>query len=364
LKILLLSAYDAVSHKRWREGLVRHLDSYEWTVLSLPPRNFAWRNRGNALTWARNSSDILTAGYDRVLATSMVDLAELRGLVPELTQIPNAVYFHENQFAYPERLERKEGQNYHLTNIFTALAADRVLFNTQFNRQSMLEGIRTLLKAMPDCIPSGVVETIEDRSEVIPVPLEEHCYLNHVTPADSTPLTFVWNHRWEHDKAPERFFHVLFELADKDIPFQVHIMGQRFRDCPPVYDEARERLGDQILTWGHVSDDGEYRKILTTSDVVMSTSLHDFQGLAVLEAAAAGCVPLVPDRLAYRELFEERFRYPSYEKDAEQEKLGLSAVLAGMCEDPRTVRQTHVPSPDWLSWENLTETYRAVLENM
>ncbi len=362
MKILLLSAYDAASHKRWREQLVRHLDTYEWTVLSLPPRNFAWRSRGNALTWACNSADILTAGYDRVLATSMVDLAGLRGLIPELSEIPTAVYFHENQFAYPERLERKEGQNYQLTNIFTALTADSVLFNSQYNRQSMLEGITTLLKMMPDCIPSGVVETIEDRSEIIPVPLEKHCYLKHVPPADCSPLTLVWNHRWEHDKAPERFFHVLFALADKDIPFKVHVMGQRFRDCPPIFDQARERLCDQILTWGYVSNEEDYRKILAASDVTMSTSLHDFQGLAVLEAVAAGCVPLVPDRLAYREFFEDRFRFPSLPEYAKRENEGLLEILVRMCSDPRSVRETPVPSLDWLSWENQSEAYRTVLE--
>ncbi|TNF48712.1 DUF3524 domain-containing protein [bacterium] len=362
MKILLLSAYDAASHKRWREQLVRHLDNYEWTVLALPPRNFAWRSRGNALTWARNETDILTAGYDHVLATSMVDLAGLRGLIPEISQIPTAVYFHENQFAYPERLERKEGQNYQLTNIFTALAADRVLFNSQYNRQSMLDGIRTLLRMMPDCIPSGVLETVEDRSEVIPVPLEDHCYLKHVPAADGSPLTLVWNHRWEHDKAPERFFRVMFELVDRDIPFRVHIMWQRFRDCPPIFEQARERLRDQIITWGYVSDEERYRRILSTSDVIISTSLHDFQGLAVLEAVAAGCVPLVPDRLAYRELFEDRFRFPSLPKDAERESEGLLEILVRMCADPRSVRETSPPPLDWLSWKRQSDAYIAVLE--
>ena len=271
------------------------------------------------MTWACNNKDVLEEGYDRILATSMVDLAGLRGLIPALGGIPAVVYFHENQFAYPERLERKEGQNYQLTNIFSALAADKVIFNSHYNRQSMIDGVKTLLKMMPDCIPSGVVEKIDEGSEVIPVPLEDHCYLEHITQPDSSPLTFVWNHRWEYDKAPERFFQALFELADRGCPFKTHIMGQQFRDCPPVFEQARKYLRDQIITWGFVSDEAEYRRILSTSDVIMSTSLHDFQGLAVLEAVAAGCVPLVPDRLAYRELFEDRFRFPSYPKDSEEE---------------------------------------------
>ena len=51
MKILLLSAYDAQSHKRWRTGLVAQFPEYQWTVLSLAARFFSWRLRGNAYSW-------------------------------------------------------------------------------------------------------------------------------------------------------------------------------------------------------------------------------------------------------------------------------------------------------------------------
>ncbi len=49
----------------------------------------------------------------------------------------------------------------------------------------------------------------------------------------------------------------------------------------------------------------EYQALLQQSNVVLSTALHDFQGIAVLEGVAAGCIPVVPNRLAYPELFEK-----------------------------------------------------------
>ena len=364
MKILLLSAYDAVSHRLWREGLVRHLDEHDWTVLSLPPRNFAWRSRGNALSWAFGSREVLTAGYDRIVATSMVNLAELRGLVPELVPIPAIVYFHENQFAYPERLERKEGQNYQFTNIFTALAAQRVVFNSEYNRRTLLEGARWLLKAMPDCVPQGIVDVIEGRSLVLQVPLDERCFVPHVKPPDASPLTIVWNHRWEYDKAPERFFNALYTLDDQGADFTVHVLGQRFRDCPEVFDEGKERLRKHIGRWGYVENEDEYREILSTSDVVLSTSLHDFQGLAVLEAVAAGCYPLVPDRLAYREIFPEEYRYESRPDDPQAECEMLSERLQRICSDPSLVREVSPLDLTNLSWREMEGGYRALIDSM
>jgi hypothetical protein len=55
--------------------------------------------------------------------------------------------------------------------------------------------------------------------------------------------------------------------------------------------------------WGFVEHRQDYLELVQRSDVVLSTALHDFQGLSMLEAAALGCSPLAPDRLAYPEWF-------------------------------------------------------------
>jgi glycosyltransferase involved in cell wall biosynthesis len=306
--------------------------------------------------------ETLERGYDLIVATSMTDLAELKGIAPSLASTPTIVYFHENQFAYPERKARKEYQNYKLTNIYTALAADKVLFNSEYNRSTLLEGARELLTAMPDLVPEGIVESIRNRSEVLPVPLEDDCYRSgrHA----QGPLRIVWNHRWEHDKAPGRFFRALYMLRDRNIPFKVSIVGQRFRDCPGEFEEAVRGLQDHLLTWGFVENERSYRSLLGSSDLVVSTALHDFQGLAVLEAVAAGCRPLVPDRVAYPEFIPEEFRYASFEGDEEREVHILCRHLEELCRDPEKSRRMNIPDLHHLSWQVLGERYKEIMEEV
>ena len=102
MKVLLLSAYAAQSHVHWRRSLEVMFPQWRWQILELPPRHFSWRIRGNPLHWAQRDRALLEQDYDVLVATSMVDLATLRGLVPALAGLPSILYFHENQFAYPQ----------------------------------------------------------------------------------------------------------------------------------------------------------------------------------------------------------------------------------------------------------------------
>jgi len=160
MKVLLLSAYDAASHRHWRETLVAQFPEWDWQVLTLPARYFAWRIRGNSLSWAFGQRELLEQPYDLVIATSMTDLSALRGMVPVLAQIPTLVYFHENQFAYPESGREYGSVEPKVLNIYTALAADYVLFNSGYNRNSFLAGAQALLKKLPDQVPAGGDRTL------------------------------------------------------------------------------------------------------------------------------------------------------------------------------------------------------------
>src|SRR5690606_3402705 len=123
----------------------------------------------------------------------------------------------------------------------------------------------------------------------------------------------VWNHRWEYDKGPTRLFAMLGRLfqnrSSSDCSIIFHIVGQQFRQTPAVFDEIKQLLFDNnaLGNWGYIDGAEEYQQLLRESHVVISTALHDFQGLSILEAVAAGCIPLVPNRQAYPEWFNEDY---------------------------------------------------------
>jgi glycosyltransferase involved in cell wall biosynthesis len=364
MRILLLSAYDAHSHRRWRQGLVAAFPEWQWTVLTLPPRFFSWRVRGNSLSWAFSERKTLEQPYDVLIATSMTDLSALKGLVPALASIPSLVYCHENQFVYPDH---REGQRIEpkITSLYTLLSADRVVFNSAWNRESFLAGAQALLAQMPDAVPPGVVESIAGKSCILPVPLEQRWFDRRTSDADGEQhFTIVWNHRWEYDKAPERLFGALLKLHEAGEDFRVHVTGQQFRQQPPVFDEMYPRLQPHIGEWGMVDSESDYQLLLQHSHVVLTTALHEFQGLAVLEAVASGCVPLAPDRLAYRDYIPDDCRYLSFPDDADAESSAIAVQLQSLCSRFEAGGLPVAPLVEHLSWERLASAYREEINGL
>lgn len=248
MRVLLLSAYEAVSHRYWAQSLMAQLDDIEWTLLSLPPRHFAWRIRGNPLSWMLKAHDTLSQAFDVVLATSMVDLATLVGLFPHLGRAKKVVYFHENQFAYPESSDQMPQVEAKMVNLYTALAADSVVFNSAYNRDSFIDGARAFLKKMPENLPAAKpLEALRERAMVMPVPIGDSSEPGHQRAFKKTvPQRIVWNHRWEYDKNPDDFFTVLFALSDAGVAFELAVLGQRFRQVPAIFAEAEQRLAKHL----------------------------------------------------------------------------------------------------------------------
>ena len=336
---LLLSAYDATSHRRWREGLVAHTASapLDWITLTRPARHFAWRMRENSASWAFGpASETLQHPHALVLATSVTDLSALRGFAPALTRAPNILYFHENQSAYPWR-ERARGNALHLRlqEIYAALSADALVFNTAFNHDTFMDGARELLHAMPDGVPDALLAKLEHNTHIIPVGLDPGCFAPRAPREERVQL--VWNHRWEYDKAPERLIAALELVVERGLGdlFELHLLGQSFRKVPTSMQRARQTLSDQLATFGFVEDRQGYLELLSRADIALSTALHEFQGLATLEAIAAGAHPLTPDRLAYTEYVPRSWRFTSTPDDESSEVRALADHLSERLSDQR-----------------------------
>jgi len=301
--VLLLSAYRADSHAAWADWLCNAFPAFTWQRAELPGRHFRWRIRGNPLSWVDEFSG---PAPDALVATSMVDLATLRGLHPALAHVPALYYFHENQFAYPVGEHQARSIEPQMVQLYGALAADQVVFNSRFNRDSFLDGVGQLLARMPDAVPGGIVERLTARTAVLPVPIRP------VAPAaaDRDERLILWNHRWEYDKAPDAFADAVLELARRGLDFRLALLGARPPRAPAPLQALRQRFGERIVADGRVPR-AEYQAILGRAGIAVSTALHEFQGLAMLEAVGAGAAPLVPDALAYTEQYPAEYRYPA-----------------------------------------------------
>lgn len=347
-RVLLLSAYDALSHRRWRESLVAMLPECDWQVLTLPPRHFSWRVRGNALSWAFGAERaVLEQGYDLVIATSMCDLAGLRAFLPALARVPALVYVHENQFDYPQQQARQKRVEPAMMSLTTLAAADQIVFNSAYNRGSFLHGARRLLRFMPDRRPLALIDQIEQRSCVMPVILPNDCFVQRN--AQPGALRVIWNHRWEYDKAPDRLLNALRLLRQRRVEIRLALIGQQFRQVPQAIEQIQTEFRDWLWVDGPVAGDQAYRQVLAQGDVAVSTALHDFQGLAVLEAMAAGCLACVPDRLAYPEFVPKAQLYAGDTESAPRDAEALAVTLQLRATEKARGQLPDPTPPEWLA---------------
>ncbi len=176
LSILALEPYYGGSHRAVLDTLVEYVDA-DWHLLTLPARKWKWRMRGAAITFA-SQADALSrrlgsAPFDLVFASTFLNLAEWRGLVPPpIAAVPAILYFHENQLVYPNRHTAEWDLQFPLTNITSALSAERCVFNTEWNRDRFLAEIPAFIRQFPDCRPSGLADRIAEKSEVLHPPFD------------------------------------------------------------------------------------------------------------------------------------------------------------------------------------------------
>uniref|UniRef100_A0A182NUZ7 tRNA-queuosine alpha-mannosyltransferase n=1 Tax=Anopheles dirus TaxID=7168 RepID=A0A182NUZ7_9DIPT len=302
-QILILEAFYGGSHKQLVDVLLKHLNEAEYDLLTIPAKKWHWCARMSALQFAGRIP--ATHQYRTLFCSSVLNLAELVGMRTDLATCRKIVYFHENQLCYPVRDAKERDVQYGINQITTCLCADTVLFNSRYNMESFLDSIQTFLNIVPNMSFKGVRDKIAPKCGVLYFPIEfgklSTRSVENVE-GESKPLHLIWPHRWEHDKNPEQLVDALLALQAKGVNFRVSILGERFDTIPACFGDLEERLLGKVIHFGPLPRP-EYFQTLAAGDVVLSTALHEFYGVAMLEAVYSGCVPLAPNRLVYPELY-------------------------------------------------------------
>ncbi len=358
LRILAVEPFYGGSHRTFLDGLSAR-SSHEWVLLTQPARHWKWRMRASAFELVPEV-DRLEGDFDLLFASSYLDLACLLGLRPELSSQASVVYFHENQLTYPVRQEDERDFHFAMTHLTSIQCADEVWFNSRWHRDDFVSALHGFLDRCPSEHKSLWSHLGEGFGRVEPLGLDLRSLERHPRKREGE-LAILWNHRWEYDKAPERFYEALCRLEESGAAFRLAVCGERFSEVPEAFGRIRERFYSRLAHFGWVENREEYESLLCRCDVVVSTADHDFFGMSVVEAAYAGCHPLLPRRLSYPELFpEDEHSEFFYETDEE-----LAEKLIVMAKDPGIARGLDLRA--WLGrydWEVRAPAFDAAFQRV
>ncbi len=262
--------------------------------------------RGAALHFIKKISNL--DSYDGLITTDLMSLSDFKALAKQKCP-PSLVYFHENQFTYPLAPGEHMDYQFGFTDITTALAADRVIFNSQTHRDAFFEMLPKFIRMMPEFRPGWVVEEISARAEV----LHPGCRFSskELTEQEFTrkaPPLIIWNHRWEFDKNPAEFFQALDAVSQAGADFRLALLGENCQKVPKAFIAARRRYGERIVQYGFVESRRQYLDWLAQGAIVISTARQENFGIAMVEAIRFGCLPLLPARLVYPEIIPIRYQ--------------------------------------------------------
>lgn len=366
LRILFIEPFYGGSHQEFADGLACY-SRHEIDLHTLPARFWKWRMRSSALYFFETI--VQPEKYDLLLVTDMISITDLKALWGERCP-PIVLYFHENQLSYPVPKSRRIDLEFGFNNITSALAADKVVFNSHYHKEAFLSSFTDLIKLMPGYIPKFVSKEFVSKFQV----LYPGCRLlnfqkEHLTSSsmavsaessseDQAPM-IIWNHRWDYDKQPDVFFDCLRKVQEAHIPFRVALLGENFRENPREFIKAKEWLGDRIVQYGYLSKREDYEKILLNGSVVVSTAIQENFGISVVEAIAAGNHPLLPHRLSYPEVIPEKYHESClYEEDSDL----VEKLKKVLLERPPADRIGLSIKMKRYSWEDLIYYYDSLFE--
>jgi hypothetical protein len=150
---------------------------------------------------------------------------------------------------------------------------DAICVATQFHKKLIIESVDSVEKW-------SIKDSLQNKIHVTGLPI----YPDFVKPTKKENI-IVFPHRLAQEKNPECFNHLQQALA-KDF-------------CDWTFIKTKEVTHSK----------SEYYDILNRAKVAVSFADQETFGISMLESVLCGCIPIVPDKLSYKELYPLEFKY-------------------------------------------------------
>jgi glycosyltransferase involved in cell wall biosynthesis len=132
---------------------------------------------------------------------------------------------------------------------------------------------------------------------------------------------------------------------------------------PKAFLSARETFREEIEVFGYASSREEYYDWLRQGDIVVSTAIQENFGISVVEAVRMGCIPLLPDRLAYPEVMPEEHHGRILYR-GEEDLVDKLADLLLHCASYAGVARSLSRAMERYSWDRAVEQYDRKLDRL
>uniref|UniRef100_A0A8C0F294 tRNA-queuosine alpha-mannosyltransferase n=1 Tax=Bubo bubo TaxID=30461 RepID=A0A8C0F294_BUBBB len=368
MSVLLIEAFYGGSHKQLMDLLQEELQE-DCVLCTLPAKKWHWKARTAALYFMQTVP--ASTNYRILFASSVLNLAELAALRPDLGKLKKVLYFHENQLAYPVQKCQERDFQYGYNQILSCLVADVVVFNSAFNMESFLTSIGKFMKLIPDHRPKDLEKIIRPKCQVLYFPVRfpdvsrfmpEHklAHLEKVIGAKRNGDAYQLEDLSGQQKSRALMKNSNAQCESGLCEAQPGLYTTQHEGLPsPLTAPARSNQSEASESTNPCQEEDKQH---LTSNLCSILSGQDYQQRPLhvawphrwVEAVYCGCYPLCPKALVYPEIFPAEYLYSTPEQ--------LFKRLQNFCKRPDIVRKhLYKGETAGFSWAALGGKFRSLL---